>query len=155
MRKFAFLLIGLAAFASGLFQPQDRSPQAQHANIRATMESHGYTASGGIAMGRALTVTQFSSADCGNIRVLPVSIQFQEGVLLNDAGHPGDQHLFVYRNQVWAQAPRTQAVFSHWSEKFRQMARLKPDPATDTMLYIVTPKTCHAPQIDWSRFWVA
>ena len=155
MRRFAFLLIGVAAIAAGLLQPQDRSPQVQQAGIRATMERHGYTASGRITMGRALAVTQFSSADCNNIRVLPVSIQFQESVLLKASERPGDQRLFVYRNQVWTHAPRTQAVFSHLAENFRQMARLRPASATDTMLYIVAPKTCRAPQIDWSHFWAA
>jgi hypothetical protein len=39
------------------------------------------------------------------------------------------------------------------AEKFRQMTRLRPRPAIDTMLYIVLPKACRAPRIDWSRFW--
>ncbi len=152
MSKFFFLLIGLAAMGTALLQPQDTSPEGLRAGIRAIMEKHGYVPSGQTDMG-ALTIARFSSPACGDVRVLPVSIQFQETALLRNSAN--DRRMFVYRGRVWTNVPPDRAVLSHLTEKFRQLTRLRPDPAIDTMLVVITPKTCGVPGIDWSAFWSA
>ena len=111
------------------------------------------SASGRADIGTAVAVLKFSSRGCDNVRVLPVSILFQETVLLSRFQSPEDDRLFVYRNQVWKDVAQDQMALSHLSQRFLQMLRLRPDPAIDTMLYIVSPKKCGPRGIDWSQFW--
>ena len=151
--RFFFALIGLAGMAVAMLQPEAPSPQAQRAHIQAVLERHGYVVSGRVDIGQALTITKFSSGGCDNVRVLPVSILFQETALLRNSEAAGDDTVFVYMNREWKEAASSSRALSHLSQTFFQMMRLRPDPAIDTMLYIAAPKKCRPGALDWSRFW--
>jgi hypothetical protein len=153
MRYLAFFFIGLAGVGVALIQPDDQSPQAQRAAIRETMARHGYAASGRLDIGKALTIAKFSSPTCEDVRVLPVSILFQETALLRKSESADDDRAFFYINKAWKDDASNNVALSHLSQRFLQMIRLRPDPAIDTMLYIVSPKKCGVPQVDWSKFW--
>ena len=151
--RVAFNLIGLASIGAALLQPQALNAQAQRVRIQVTMERHGYVPLGRTDIGNAITIMKFASRGCDDIRVLPVSIQFQESALLRKSEGAEYERIFVYRDKAWKDIARSDVAVSHLSQKFQQMMRLRPDPATDTMLYIVSPKKCGAIGIDWSEFW--
>jgi hypothetical protein len=148
-----FAAIGLCAIGAALAQPEPLSPQAQRDRIQAAMESRGYAPSGRADIGKAVTVMKFSLPGCDGVRVLPVSVSFQETALLRQAESAGDQRTFIYRDGVWKDAARGSVALAHLSEQFRQMIRAVPDPAIDTMLYVVAPATCGPVVIDWAPFW--
>ncbi len=148
-----FAVIGLCAIAVALLQPAPLSPEAQRARIQAAMQAHGYAVSGRADIGRAITVMKFSSAGCEDVRVLPVSVSFQETVLLRQAESAGEERHFIYRDGAWKDAARGSVALAHLSEQFRQMLRASPDPAIDTMLYVAAPRTCAPTGVDWTRFW--
>jgi hypothetical protein len=153
-----FAAIGLCAIGAALAQPEPLSPQAQRMRIQAAMESRGYAPSGRADIGKAVTIMKFSSPGCDGVRVLPVSVLFQETALLRQAESAGDQRTFIYRdgiyrNGAWKDAARGSVALAHLSEQFLQMVRVTPDPAIDTMLYVVAPGKCGPTAIDWAPFW--
>jgi hypothetical protein len=151
--RLVFVLIGLAGMAVAMLQPEAPSPQAQRAHIQAALEKHGYVVSGQVDIGKALTITKFSYRDCDNVRVLPVSILFQETALLRNSENAGDDTTFVYMNREWKDAASRRMALSHLEQTFLQMTRWTPVPALDTMLYIAASKKCRPGALDWSRFW--
>jgi hypothetical protein len=152
-RALVFIAIGLAGIGVGLLQPESETPQAQRASIQATMERRGYAAAGQADIGKVISIMKFSSGACDNVRVLPVSVLFQESALLGKFDSASDDHTIVYMDEAWRNSPSNPAVLSHLSQRFLQMIRLRPYPAIDTMLYIVSPKTCGNAPLDWSEFW--
>jgi hypothetical protein len=148
-----FAAIGLCAIGAAVSQPEPLSPQAQRMRIQAAMESRGYVASGRADIGKAVTIMKFSSPDCDGVRVLPVSVSFQETALLRQAESADDARTFIYRDGAWKDAARGSVALAHLSEQFRQMVRVTPDPAIDTMLYVVAPRKCGPTSIDWAPFW--
>jgi hypothetical protein len=155
---FVFMLVGSAAAAIALLQPGEQSMLVQRNNIRSMMAKHGYVQLPNANMGNAVTVMKFSSSTCDDVRVLPVSVLFQESVLLKELSTAGDTHTFVYRDKRWENidSAADHAATSHLSQKFWQMFRVVPSPALDTMLYIVAPKKCGAATLfDWSGFWTS
>jgi hypothetical protein len=149
MRGAVFIAIGLAAMGVGLFKPAPLNAKAQRASIAATMARHGFFPTAQSEIGNALIITEFSSPSCGPVRVLPVSMLFQEAALLPSGPH--DRRFFVYRS--WSGSDPARAALLHLVERFRQMVRLEQNPAMDTMLYIVSPRACERLPSDWSGFW--
>jgi hypothetical protein len=154
-RALVFISIGLAGAAIALLQPDAQNMQAQRDSIRSTMAEHGYVASRNVDFGPAVAVMRFSSSTCDNVRVLPLSVLFQESVLLKEVSNAGDSQTFVYWNERWKDSVASHVAVSHLSQQFLQMFRFAPAPAIDTMLYIVSPKKCGAALFDWSRFWAS
>jgi len=153
--RLIFVLIGLAGIGMAMRLPEAPSPQAQRAHIRTALEKHGYTVSGHIDIGKALTITKFSSGGCDNVRVLPVSVLFQEAALLRNSQMADDDTAFIYMNREWKNAASSRMALPHLAQTFLQMTRWTPVPAIDTMLYFAAPKKCRPQTLDWSRFWSA
>ncbi|HET7085323.1 MAG TPA: hypothetical protein VFI23_11170 [Rhizomicrobium sp.] len=157
MRLPVFIAIGLAGIGMGLAQPAALSPKAQRAGIAAAMKRQGFSPSGEARIGNAITIAKFSSPSCRDVRVVPVSTLFQEAALLKASGAPGDRRTFVYMDRSWSDSASGPASASagllHLSQRFRQMARFQDNPARDTMLYVLSSRSCGPLRLDWSDFW--
>ena len=151
--RLTFVAIGIAGIGAALVQPVPFRPLAQRARIEEIMRRHGYVASGQIHVGSALTIMKFSSPSCAAVRVAPVSTLLQEKLLLEGAGFAGGTQRFIYGHEAWEAGSQKSVAVSHLSQQFLQMIRVRPDPAIDTMLYVLSPKGCATSGVDWNQFW--
>ena len=129
--------------------------QAQAARIQSIMRSRGYRAViRPRGRGRAINIMKFSSPSCPNVRIMPISTLLQEASLLSSARGSSDNQIFIYYDRAWTGATPDGIALSHLSQQFLQLIRVRPDPAIDTMLYVISPKKCGPFQTDWTQFWV-
>lgn len=147
-----FVLIAIAAAGAALARAPAPTPQDDLVHLERLLTHKAYAVNRVEAVGDALIIVHFSSRDCRDMKVMPVSVILQESALLQQIGAPGDTRYFVYRGQHWRTSAQPPVALAHVGQQFLDIARLTPRPAMDTMLYFVVPKGCAAP-LDWSAFW--
>jgi hypothetical protein len=149
-RPALFALIAIAAAGSALARAPAATPKDDIDRLQQLLARKGYSVDRVEWVGDALTVIHFSSGDCRDMKVMPVSVILQESALLKNVS--GEDRYFVYQQQVWKTSVKPPVELPYIKRQLLEIAHRKPQPATDTMLYFAIPQHCRAP-LDWAQFW--